>query len=136
MVEVVVEYSGELHTRAVHGPSRAEIETDAPTDNHGKGERFSPTDLVAAALGSCMLTVMGILAERHGWPLTGATAQVRKRMSEAPVRRIGGLEVELRFPAGLSEAARKPLLRAAHGCPVKQSLHPDVGVEVNAIWTS
>ena len=66
MVEVVIEYSGELHTRAVHGPSRAEIETDAPTDNHGKGERFSPTDLVAAALGSCMLTVMGILAERHG----------------------------------------------------------------------
>jgi putative redox protein len=136
MVEVAVEYSGELHTRALHGPSQAEIETDAPTDNHGKGERFSPTDLMAAALGSCMLTVMGILAERHAWPLAGATAHVRKRMSEDPVRRIGGLEVELRFPAGLPELARKPLLRAAEACPVKQSLHPDTAVEVKAIWAS
>jgi putative redox protein len=134
MVEVQIEYQGGLHTRALHGPSRAAIETDAPTDNQGKGERFSPTDLVAAALGTCMLTVMGILAERHDWPLAGATARVRKQMVADPVRRIGGLAVELGFPAGLPEAARKPLLRAAETCPVKHSLHPDLTLDVRVVW--
>ncbi|HIF95631.1 MAG TPA: OsmC family peroxiredoxin [Myxococcales bacterium] len=134
MVEVCIEYQGGLHTRAQHGPSQAAIETDAPTDNHGKGERFSPTDLVAAALGTCMLTVMGIVAERHDWPLVGATARVSKQMTADPVRRIGALAVELCFPAGLPEAARKPLLRAAETCPVKHSLHPDLRVEMHAVW--
>jgi putative redox protein len=135
MVEVSVGYEGALHTRAIHGPSRAAIETDAPTDNHGKGERFSPTDLVAGALGSCMLTVMGILAERHGWRLEGTTARVRKEMVADPVRRISALAVELRFAKGLPEAARGPLLRAAETCPVSQSLHADLAVEVHAIWS-
>jgi putative redox protein len=134
MVEVRIEYQGGLHTRALHGPSQAAIETDAPTDNHGKGERFSPTDLVAAALGTCMLTVMGIVAERHDWPLVGATARVSKQMTADPVRRIGGLAVDLCFPAGLPEAARKPLLRAAETCPVQHSLHPDLRVEMHAVW--
>ena len=134
MVEVSVGYEGALHTRAVHGPSRAAIETDAPLDNHGKGERFSPTDLVAGALGSCMLTVMGILAERHEWPLEGTTARVRKEMVADPVRRIGALAVDLQFPAGLPEEARGPLLRAAETCPVSQSLHADLVVEVRASW--
>jgi len=135
MVEVVVEYAGGLHTQARHAPSGAEIETDAPTDNHGRGERFSPTDLVAGALGSCMLTVMGILAERHGWRLDGATARVQKEMVADPVRRIGGLAVALGFPAGLPEEARAPLLRAAETCPVNQSLHPDIQVELTATWS-
>ena len=134
MVEVTIEYEGELHTRAQHGPSAAELETDAPTDNHGKGERFSPTDLVAAALGSCMLTVMGILAERHGWALAGAKATTRKGMTEDPLRRVGRLEVELSFPPGLPLEARQPLLRAAETCPVRQSLHPDLVVELAANW--
>ncbi len=134
MVEVRIEYEGALRTRAVHGPSQDRIETDAPTDNHGKGERFSPTDLVAAALGSCMLTVMGILAERHGWPLAGASARVEKGMVEDPVRRIGSLVVDLVFPAGLPGEARKPLLRAAQTCPVKQSLHPDLAIEIRVTW--
>ena len=134
MVEVRVGYEGGLHTRAVHGPSQAAIETDAPVDNHGKGERFSPTDLVAGALGSCMLTVMGILAERHGWGLEGTKARVRKEMVADPVRRIGTLAVALDFAPGLPEAARGPLLRAAETCPVRQSLHADLTVEINASW--
>ena len=134
MVEVTIEYEGGLHTRARHGPSAAELETDAPSDNHGKGERFSPTDLVAAALGSCMLTVMGILAERHGWALAGAKAVARKGMAEDPLRRVGRLEVELSFPPGLPQEARQPLLRAAETCPVRQSLHPELVVDLQANW--
>jgi len=134
MVEVTVDYEGALRTRAVHGPSGGSIETDAPVDNHGKGERFSPTDLVAAALGSCILTVMGIVAERHGWALAGARVRTEKRMVEDPVRRIGSLGVDLWFPAGLPEEARKPLLRAAESCPVKQSLHPDIALDMRVTW--
>ncbi|MDE0887101.1 MAG: OsmC family protein [Myxococcota bacterium] len=134
MVEITVDYEGNLRTRALHGPSGDRIETDAPVDNHGKGERFSPTDLVAAAVSSCMLTVMGIVAERHGWALAGARARTEKRMVEDPVRRIGSLGVELWFPAGLPEESRKPLLRAAQSCPVKQSLHPDIALDVRVTW--
>ena len=134
MVEIRVDYEGELHTRAVHGPSRAGVETDAPVDNHGRGESFSPTDLVATGLGTCMLTVMGILAERHGWALAGATARIEKHMVADPVRRIGRLVGELRFPAGLPEEARKPLLAAAETCPVRQSLHPAIEVDLKAQW--
>ncbi|MDG2334859.1 MAG: OsmC family protein [Myxococcota bacterium] len=134
MVEITVDYQGNLRTQALHGPSGDRIETDAPVDNHGKGERFSPTDLVAAAVGSCMLTVMGIVAERHGWALAGARARTEKHMVEDPVRRIGSLGVELWFPAGLPEESRKPLLRAAQSCPVKQSLHPDIAVDVRVTW--
>lgn len=131
MVEVIIEYEGKLHTRAVHGPSGSILETDAPVDNQGQGERFSPTDLVASALGNCMLTVMGILAERHGWGLAGSQARVRKYMVKDPIRRIGRLEVEIRFAPGLPEKARRPLLRAAKTCPVKQSLHPEIEIQID-----
>ena len=116
MVEILVRYEGDLHTRATHGPSASEIETDAPKDNEGRGERFSPTDLLAAALGSCMLTVMGIVARRHGWDLAGARARVEKHMATAPVRRISRLVVDFEMPP-LPESARASLERAAHTCP-------------------
>jgi len=134
MVEITVDYEGGLHTQAVHGPSGSRLETDAPVDNHGRGERFSPTDLAATALGACMLTVMGILADRHGWPLAGTRARIEKHMVADPVRRIGRLVADLDFAPGIPEEARKPLLRAAETCPVRQSLHPDIEVELNVVW--
>ena len=133
MVEIDVVYEGDLHTRCTHGPSGTRLETDAPKDNEGRGESFSPTDLLATALGSCMLTVMGIVARRHGWKLDGATAHVEKHMVAAPVRRVGRLAVELRMPSVPSEA-RAVLERAAHTCPVHQSLHPDVAVDLRWSW--
>jgi putative redox protein len=133
MVEIQVLYEGDLHTRCSHGPSGRTLETDAPKDNEGRGESFSPTDLLATALGSCMLTVMGILARRKGWKLDGARARVEKHMVAAPVRRIGKLVVELDLPA-VPEDARAPLERAAHTCPVHKSLHPDVEVDLRFRW--
>ena len=133
-VRVEVRYEGELHTRAAHGPSGATLETDAPKDNEGKGESFSPTDLLATALGTCMLTVMGILARRKGWDMKGARASVDKHMVADPVRRIGRLVVRFEMPSGIPDDARKPLERAAHTCPVHQSLHPEVKVETTFVW--
>ena len=133
MVEIAIRYEGELHTRAKHGPSGSELETDAPKDNEGRGEAFSPTDLLATALGSCMLTVMGILARRKGWAIEGARARVEKHMVVEPVRRIGKLVVEFDMPA-LPESARTMLERAAHPCPVHQSLHPDVELDIRFHW--
>ena len=134
MVEITVEYEGGLHTRAVHGPSKSSLETDAPVDNQGRGERFSPTDLVATALGTCMLTTMGILAERHSWPLAGTRARVEKHMVADPLRRIGRLVAELSFAPGIPAEARAPLLRAAETCPVRQSLHAAIEVELRVEW--
>jgi putative redox protein len=133
-VRIEVRYDGELHTRARHGPSGATLDTDAPKDNEGKGEAFSPTDLLATALGTCMLTVMGIYARRKGWEMQGARVTVDKHMVADPVRRIGRLEVRFEMPPGMPAEARKPLERAAHTCPVHQSLHPDVKVETSFAW--
>lgn len=130
MVRIDVVYEGDLHTRATHGPSGNSLETDAPVDNEGRGETFSPTDLVAAALGSCVLTVMGIVARRRGIPLEGARASVAKHMAADPVRRIGRLEVEVVLPAGIAAADREVLERAARTCPVKASLHPETEVDL------
>ncbi len=134
MVRIDVVYEGDLHTTARHGPSGAELATDAPKDNQGRGEAFSPTDLVATALGSCMLTVMGIVARRHDWPLQGARAQVEKQMVADPERRIGRLVVDFRMPAGLDERARGTLERAARGCPVHHSLRSDLEVDLRFDW--
>ena len=134
-VRIEVQYEGELHTRARHAPSGAVLETDAPKDNEGKGESFSPTDLLATALGTCMLTVMGILARRKGWDMKGARASVDKNMVADPVRRVGHLVVRFELPAGIPEDARKPLERAAYTCPVHQSLHPDVKIETTFVWS-
>lgn len=134
MVEIQIRYEGGLRTRAVHGPSSAALQTDAPLDNHGKGESFSPTDLVATALGSCMLTVMGIVAERHGWKLDGSRVRVVKSMVSDPVRRIGKLEVWLALAGEHDERARTTLERAALTCPVHQSLLPAVEIPVHFEW--
>ncbi|MFI0403174.1 MAG: OsmC family protein [Cyanobium sp.] len=115
-------YGGELRCTAHHEPSGSLLDTDAPTDNQGKGERFSPTDLVATALATCILTVMGIVAQRHGWSLEGTTARVEKTMSSRGVRKIALLEVWITLPAGLEEEARAQLKQAGESCPVKQSL--------------
>ena len=130
MVEITLNYEGGLRCAATHGPSGAELKTDAPVDNHGQGASFSPTDLVATALGACMLTIMGIAAERHGWDLSGSEVKVVKGMVAEPVRRIGELTVEIHVPAELDERARTTLERAALTCPVHRSLHPDVQIPV------
>lgn len=136
MVQIQATYEGGLRCRATHGPSGAELLTDAPVDNRGKGQSFSPTDLVATALGVCMVTVMGIKAEDHGWDLTGATVTVEKKMIADPVRRIGKLVVVIRVPGEFDEKARTILERAAHTCPVHKSLHPDVEIPVRFEWGS
>lgn len=136
MVQISIQYDGQLRCQATHGPSRTQLHTDAPLDNHGRGESFSPTDLVATALGCCMLTVMGIAAERHGWQLAGSRATVVKEMVQTPVRRIGRLIVRIELPEALDERARTTLERAAMTCPVHQSLHPDVAIDVAFAYAS
>lgn len=120
-----VEYKGDLRTEAVHLSSGNAIVTDAPVDNQGKGEAFSPTDLVATALASCMLTIMGIVAKRDGIDIEGATAEVEKIMSQSP-RRIGEIKIRLIFNNPMDNMEREKLERAARTCPVSGSLHDDV----------
>jgi putative redox protein len=129
-VTIEIGYLGHLHCEAEHGPSRDRLRTDAPVDNGGKGEAFSPTDLVATALGTCLMTVMGIVADRHQLDLSGTRVRVVKEMTSVPLRRIGGLTAVIAIPSGaaLSAADRKLLERTADLCPVRQSLHPDVKV--------
>ena len=119
-------YAGHLRTEATHVASGNVIQTDAPVDNHGRGEAFSPTDLVSTALGSCMMTVMGIVAERHQWDLVGSTFAIVKHMSTEAPRRIAQIDVTFTLPATLAPTERTILERAAHTCPVGLSLHPDV----------
>jgi len=134
MVNIQVEYQGDLHCKATHGPSGAELSTDAPKDNQGRGESFSPTDLVATALGACMLTIMGIAARTLNIEFAGATAAVEKEMTAAPPRRIQRLAVRIHVPHSPSPADREKLERAAHTCPVHKSLHPDVQIPIEFTW--
>lgn len=134
MVSIQLKYEGDLHCTAVHGPSGTSLTTDAPTDNHGRGESFSPTDLVATALGSCILTVMAIMANTLGIDIDGATATVEKEMTTVPERRIGRLAVRVEVPKFISPEHRIRLERAAHSCPVHRSLHPDVEKPIEFVW--
>ncbi|MEM9081444.1 MAG: OsmC family protein [Verrucomicrobiota bacterium] len=134
MVEITVDYEGELHCAALHGPSGSQLSTDAPVDNEGRGESFSPTDLVATALGTCMATVMGITARRKEVDLAGLKIRVKKGMSEDAPRRIARLEVSIELPLPEDHAEAKLLKGAALGCPVHHSLHPDIEVPVEWIW--
>lgn len=134
MVTIEAKYEGDLHCSAVHGPSRAGIQTDAPVDNQGRGESFSPTDLVATALGICMLTIMGIMARTLKLDIGGATATVEKEMSSTAPRRIQSLRVRIRVPHAVSPEERQKLERAAQTCPVHQSLHPDVQRPIEFMW--
>jgi putative redox protein len=133
MVKMLATYIGEKRCEIVHGPSQTKITTDAPKDNQGKGEKFSPTDLVGAALASCILTTIGILADRDGFSIEGAWAGVVKEMNPNP-RKIAALPVELHLPKNLTEAQKKKSENAAHTCPVHRSLHPDVKAEISIFF--
>jgi putative redox protein len=128
-------YKGELRTEAKHLQSATIIETDAPPDNQGKGERFSPTDLLATSLGSCMLTIMGIKARDMEVNLDGTQVSITKIMKQDP-RRVGGIKVNFDFPAALEvdEKQKTVLERAALTCPVAKSIHPDIELDVHFEW--
>ena len=130
MVKISIGYQGNLRCRLVHGPSGETIVTDAPVDNMGKGEAFSPTDLAAAALGSCMLTVMGIVAQRNNINLAETQVEVIKEMVTSPVRRIGKIDIFFRMPSGINPSQRAMLERTAQTCPVHKSLHPDIEIPI------
>ena len=130
MVRIEATYQGDLRCEAVHGPSGRTLTTDAPIDNHGKGESFSPTDLVATALGTCMATIMGLCADRERIDLDGMTVQIDKEMCTTPPRRIARLTVVFRMPPGIEAKARTAFDSCAALCPVKLSLHPDIEVPV------
>lgn len=126
MVQISIRYTGDKHCELIHEPSRSKIGTDAPKDNNGRGELFSPTDLVAAAMGSCVLTTMAIFAEKENIDIRGSHARVGKEMKSDP-RRIGRLSTEIHLPAALSTENRKRLEEVGKNCPVKRSL--DAAVE-------
>ena len=128
-------YEGELRTVATHLQSGSSIQTDPPTDNQGKGESFSPTDLVATALGSCMMTIMGIKARDMEVDLVGVKIDIRKIMKPDP-RRIAGVDLTFHFPKSLILDQKKMTIleRAALTCPVMCSIHPDIAVNVVFNW--
>ena len=134
MVTIQLEYEGDLHSKAVHGPSGTELNTDAPTDNQGRGESFSPTDLTATSLGSCILTTMGIMARTLNLDMAGATAVVEKEMTSEGPRKIRRLTVRVKMPKALSADDQLKLERAAQTCPVARSLHPDVEQVIEFTW--
>lgn len=127
-------YQGELRTEATHLRSGIDIITDAPPDNQGRGEAFSPTDLCATSLASCMMTIMGISARNRGLDISGTVAEVNKIMAADP-RRISRIEVTLHMPdRGFSETDRKALETAGRTCPVALSLHPDIEQDIRFMW--
>ena len=131
MATIHTEYTGELRTVATHLQSGKTIITDAPVDNQGKGEAFSPTDLLAASLGSCMITIMGIAAQTHGFNIDGTKAEITKIMASNP-RRVGEIKIELYFPDIQYSAKEKKIIEAAaFSCPVYLSLHPNLIKSIN-----
>ncbi len=135
MITSKVTYTGDLRTEATHLQSNATIYTDAPKDNHGKGEAFSPTDLMATSLASCMLTTIGIVAMRETMkPIDGASAEVTKVMYTEP-RRVGEIRVKITFPkSNYSDKEKKVYEHTAHACPVSKSLHPDLKQVIEFVW--
>ncbi len=127
-------YQGQLRTKATHIKSGESIITDAPTDNNGKGEAFSPTDLVATALASCLITIMGIKANQSNLDIDGATAEITKVMASGP-RRISDVHITVTMPANdYSDKDKKMLEKAALTCPVALSLHPDINQNITFVW--
>ena len=135
MITSKVKYLGDLRAESTHLQSGNTFLTDAPKDNYGKGEAFSPTDLLATSLANCMFSIMGIVAKRDGHPsIDGATAEVTKVMYQDP-RRVGEVHVTITFPKNnYSEKDKKVYENAAHTCPVAKSLHPDILQKVEFIW--
>lgn len=134
MVKITGEYQGDLHCVATHEPSGNTLVTDAPKDNQGRGEAFSPTDLTATSLATCIATTMAIVARRHGVELKGLRYEVTKEMSADAPRRIVRLATTVWLPVQKTEELAKLLEHAAHHCPVQQSLHPQVAKPVVLHW--
>ena len=133
-VEISGNYSGGLKMELRHGPSGTPMTTAAPRDNMGDGSSFSPTDLLAASLGSCMVTTMAIVAQREGIPFDRASFSLEKHMTPQPPRRVDAIPVTIRLPATLTEEQRKKLEDAARTCPVHRSLLPEIRREVEFIY--
>ena len=129
----IVNYLGNLRTESVHISSNEKIVTDAPTDNNGKGEAFSPTDLVASSLSSCILTVIGIVSKQIKYDLTNTTSSVKKIMGDNP-RRIVEIEVKIEFSQSTDSKKRAIIEKTALNCPVAKSLHPDIKQNISFIW--
>ena len=134
MVEIEINYDGELRCSAKHGLSGAIIETDAPIDNHGRGEAVSPTDLCASSLGVCMLTILGIVAKDHEVDIGDVRGRVIKEMSSDLPRRIAKITIEIKVPLPADHPKRELIEQAAMSCPVHFSLHPDIQKEVSWKW--
>src|SRR5438445_7184100 len=134
MVKVSVKYAGDVQCDGTHGPSQSKISTDAPSDNKGKGEAFSPTDLVATALATCMSTTMGIKAEELGVDLRGMTVSVKKEMSKDGPRRIVGLPSEVHIPLPSDSPYREILEQTALNCPVHKSLPAEINRPTKFFW--
>ena len=134
MVKISINYQGGLRCAATHGPSGKAIVTDAPVDNHGKGESFSPTDLVATALGTCMATIMGMVAERHEIDLKGMKIEVAKEMTTEALRRIARLTTVIDIPLPANHPQQELLERAALTCPVHHSLLPEIDKPIEFRW--
>jgi len=132
-VQITGRYLGDKKVQVTHGPSGTELVTVPPVDNQGDGSSFSPTDLVPTSLGACMLTVMGIVAERSGISLEGTEFSVEKHMQKDP-RRIGRLPVTIHLPQALTPEERSKLERTALTCPVHKSLHPEIEIPVEFIY--
>ena len=131
--QIEIFYEGNLRTRAIHIPSGSELLTDAPVDNQGKGEKFSPTDLVATALGSCMLTIMGITANVHNIDIENTRVKVEKIMEEDP-RRIAQINMEIIFKSQISDKDKVILKRAAKHCPVAKTLEGNIEENIKFIY--
>ncbi len=134
MSEANIVYQNNLRTEAEHIASGEKIVTDAPVDNNGKGEAFSPTDLVATALGSCMITIMAISANKYDIDVSGTNASVKKIMGSDP-RRISEISIDINMNKNIEEKDRKRLERAALACPVHKSLHPDLEKKIRFIYS-
>ena len=135
MTKMITVYKGNLRTEITHTLSGTKITTDAPTDNHGKGESFSPTDLFASSLGSCMLTIIGITAQAHGFNIDGTTMTTEKVMSANP-RRVAEIIIDFKFPEGsnYSDKEKRLIEAAAKSCPVGNSLSAELKKTINLNW--
>jgi putative redox protein len=134
MVKIEIEHPGGLHSEAIHTQSGTKLHTDAPLDNGGRGQSFSPTDLVATALGTCMTTTMDLYARQNGFDINGAKAVVVKHMTSKPARRIARLEVVVSVPLPANHPHRAALERVALNCPVQKSLNPETEIPVTFSW--
>ena len=134
MVHFTAEYLGGLRCRTVHGPSGAEMLTDAPTDVSGQGTTFSPTDLVATALMTCIMTTMAMVADRLGAKLDGMTGEIEKVMRTTPPRRVDSFKIHLKLPIPENHPAAAKIKDAAGKCPVHLSLHPEITETIEWEW--